>query len=413
MLPFPHSECRRLACVRTIVSAGLLAAILGGCGGSSKSAPAVKPINGPIEQPVVINLYPSQSATTVARLIVMATSVGTVPVSMPLIFDTGSAGLTLYARSIFPASMVTTSGFIFPTGQTSMSYGGITVTNQQGTRTYGSTNLRAQNGNIGYAQMTFGDGDGQLTTTVMPVFLYFSITDVTTGQALEVSSFQQGIFGVAGTSGSIALPGSVEPPGGNPACAPDTGTSCYVVSALKYLQYGDSVSPGFMLSPAPIQSCDITSAGSCAPAPMLTIGLSAAMKAGFSTISLPCPPNGYTGPASIAGYPVCQKIVDNTTVMVSGETVGTITGGAVFDTGTANMQIATPTGSTFPSTVPIGSSVSVATPSGFTYGYVSTNSDPLATIVNADFSGSTIIGIGYFTTNYFFIDFGSGSEGWK
>jgi hypothetical protein len=413
MLHSTHFGCRRLVYVRAIVAAGVLAAFLGGCDGSSESAPAVKPVNGPIEQPVIINLYPNQSAATVPRLVVMATTVGTVPVSMPLIFDTGSAGVTLYAPSIFPSSMVSAAGFVFPSGQTSMSYNGITVTDQQGTRTYGSTNLRAQNGNIGFAQVTFGDADGQLTTAVMPVFLYFSITDVTTGQAVEVSSFQQGIFGVASTSGTIALPGSVEPSGGNPACAPDTKTSCYVVSALKYLQYGDSVSAGFMLSPAPIQNCDITSAGSCAPAPMLTIGLTAAMKAGFSTVSLLCPPDGYVGPASIAGYPVCQKIVDNTTLMVSGGAVGTITGGALFDTGTANMQIATPAGSTFPSAVPIGSSVLVTTASGFSYSYVSTNSDPLATIVNADFSGSTIIGIGYFTTNSFFIDFDAGSEGWK
>jgi hypothetical protein len=413
MLHFPHGGRRRFSCVRAILAAGLLAAILGGCGGSSTPAPAVKPIHGTIEQPVIINLYPNQSATTVARLVVMATSVGSVPVSMPLVFDTGSAGLTLYAPSIFPSSMVSTSGFVFPSGQTSMSYDGITITNQQGTRTYGSTKRRAQNGNIGYAQLTFGDADGRLETTVMPVFLYFSITDVTTGQTLEVSSFQQGIFGVASTSDTITLPGSVEPPDGNPACAPETNTTCYVISALKYLQYGDSVNAGFMLSPAPIQTCDITSAGNCAPAPMLTIGLSAAMKAGFSTISLPCPPIGYLGPASIAGYPVCQKVVDDTTVMVSGDTVGTITGGAVFDTGTANMQIAAPTGSSFPATVPDGSSVSITTPSGFTYGYVSTSSDPLATIVNVDFSGPTIIGIGYFTTNYFFIDFSSGSEGWK
>ena len=412
MLHFPHSGCRRLACVSATISAGLLAAILGGCGGSSNSAPAVKPVIGPIEQPVVINLYPSQSATSVARLVVMATSVGTAPVSMPLIFDTGSAGVTLYAPTIFPSSMVTAAGFVFPSGQTSISYNGITVTNQQGTRTYGSTNLRAQNGNIGYAQLTFGDADGQLTTTVMPIFFYFSITDVTTGQPIEVPSFQQGIFGVAGTAGTIVVPGSVEPPDGFPACASGTNSSCYVVSALKYLQYGDAVSAGFMLSPAPIQTCDITSSGSCAPEPMLTIGLSAASKSGFSTVSLPCPPNGYVGPASIAGYPVCQKTVDDTTVMVSGG-IGTITGGAVFDTGTANMQIATPMGSSFPSSVPVGSSVSVTTPSGFSYSYVSTSSDPWATIVNVDFSGSTVIGIGYFTTNSFFIDFSSGTEGWK
>lgn len=342
----------------------------------------------------------------------MATAVGSVPVSMPLIFDTGSAGVTLYAPNLFPSSMVTAAGFIFPAGQTSMTYEGITVTDQQGKRTYGSTDLRAQNGNIGYAQLAFGDAQGQLVTQLMPVFLYYSITDVATGQPIEVPSFQQGVFGVASTAGTIVLPGSVEPPGGYPACAADTDSTCYVVSALKYLEYGAAVSAGFLLSPAPIQSCDITTAGSCAPAPMLTIGLDAASTAGFSSVSLTCPPTGYTGPARIAGYPVCQKTVD-ATVTVTADPGATISGETVFDTGTANMQIAKPVGSAFPAAVPIGSSVSVTTSGSFTYGYLTTGSDPLATLVNADFSGSSIIGIGYFTTNSFFIDFTSGTEGWK
>jgi hypothetical protein len=397
--------------VRVILAAGLLAAILDGCGGSSDSSPA--PHLGVIEQPAVINLYPSQESESVPRLIVMATAVGAVPVRMPLVFDTGSAGVTLYAPSIFPASMVTQAGFVFPAGQSSMTFNGITVTNQQGTRTYGSTDLRTQNGNIGYAQLTFGDAQGELTTTAMPLFLYFSVTDVATGEDIEVPAFQQGIFGVASTAGTITVAGSIEPSGGYPACATDTAGTCFVVSVLKYLQYGSSVSAGFMLSPAPIQACDITTSGSCVPAPMLTLGLDAASEAGFSTVSLPCPPNGYVGPTSIAGYPVCQKIIDDTSVAVSGGATGSLIGAAVFDTGTANMQIATPAGSSFPSTVPVGSSVLITTPSGFTYDYLSTASDPLATIVNVDYTGSTVIGIGYFTTNSFFIDFRSGSEGWK
>ena len=413
MLHFPYFGCGHLACVPAQLAAILLASILGGCGGSSSSAPAVNAVSGVVDKPVVINLYPNQSPSAAPRLVVMATSIGSTPVSMPLIFDTGSAGVTLYAPSIFPASIVTSAGFVFPAGQTSITYNGITVTNQQGTRTYGSTDLRAQNGNIGYAQVTFGDAQGQLKTEVMPVLLYYSITDVLTGQPLEVPSFQQGVFGVASTSGSIVLAGSVEPAGGYPACATETNSTCYVVSALKYLKYSGSTSAGFTLSPAPIQTCDISTAGSCAPVPMLTIGLSPTSKAGFSTVSLPCPPNGYVGPASIAGYPVCQKTIDNTSVMVSGDTVGTIIGGAVFDTGTANMQIAAPAGSSFPSAVPAGSTLLVTTPSGFTYSYSSTISDPLATIVNENFSGSTIIGIGYFTTNSFLVDFSSGAEGWK
>jgi hypothetical protein len=200
MFHLPHVGCWRLACIPAQLAAMLLGAILGGCGGSSTSAPAMSAVDGPIETPVVINLYPNQSATTVPRLVVMVTSVGSIPVSMPLIFDTGSAGVTLYAPSIFPSSMVTSAGFVFPSGQTSITYNGITVMNQQGTRTYGSTDLRAQNGNIGYAQLTFGDAQGPLTTKVMPVFLYYSMTDVLTGQPLEVPSFQQGVFGVASTT---------------------------------------------------------------------------------------------------------------------------------------------------------------------------------------------------------------------
>jgi hypothetical protein len=154
--------------------------------------------------------------------------------------------------------------------------------------------------------------------------------------------------------------------------------------------------------------------GGCSPEPILTIGLNTALESGFSTLSLPCPPNGYVGPANIAGYPVCQKTTDDVTITVSGSVSGSITGGAVFDTGTADMQIAVPTlGSSFPADVPSGSQVSFTTPSGFTYGYTSTGSDPLDTVVNSGFSGSSIIGIGFFTAHSFFMDFSSSTTGWE
>ena len=113
MLHFLHFGRWRMA-HPVPLAAVLVTSIPAGCGGSSNSAPAVNPVSGAIEKPVVINLYPNQSATTVPRLVVMVTSVGSAPVSMPLIFDTGSAGVTLYAPSIFPSSMVTAAGFVFP-----------------------------------------------------------------------------------------------------------------------------------------------------------------------------------------------------------------------------------------------------------------------------------------------------------
>jgi hypothetical protein len=399
---------------RMFPAAIVLAVMLDACGGSSSNSnPPVSPA-GVVESPVTLNLYPNQSATTVPRITVMVTTVGSANVNIPAVFDTGSAGVTLYAPNIFPSSMVTANGFVFAAGQTSLTYNGITVTNQQGTRSYGTTNIRAQNGNLGFATLTFGDQFGQLTTAVMPVFFYYSVTDVTTGQIIDAAgSLQLGIFGVASTSGEIAVAGSAAPSGGFPACATDTTGGCYTVSPLKYLQYGTGVNAGFKLAPATIQTCDIGTTGSCTPEPILTIGLNAGLESGFSTMSLPCPPNGYVGPASIAGYPVCQKTTDDTTIMLSGGASGSIAGGAVFDTGTANMQIAVPTGGSFPATVPVGASVLVTTPSGFTYNYTTTGSDPLFTIVNPGFSGPSIIGIGYFTTNSFFIDFSSSTTGWR
>ena len=398
--------------IRAVVTA-LAATVLIACGGSSSdSAPAPTPAVTQVNQPVTLNLYPNSTSTVPSRLGVFVTAVGSAAVNMPLIFDTGSAGVTLYAPDIFPASMVTSAGFVFPAGQTSMTYNGITVTSQQGTRLYGSNVEHTQTGNLGFAQLTFGDAKGEITTGTMPVFLYYSAQEVATGAAIAMQANNHGIFGVAPTSGSITIAGSVAPAGGYPACAPDTVGTCSVASALKYVQYGSGVDGGFMLSPAQIQTCDITTAGSCTPEPMLTVGLTPALESGFSTMSLVCPPSGYTGPADIAGYPLCQKTTDDTTFSFSNGVVLSTTGGAVFDTGTDGMQIAPQPGSTFPGVVPPGSTVMITTTSGFTYSYVS-GTGPLDTSVISDTNDVSIVGIGYFTTNSYFVDFTASTAGWK
>lgn len=396
-----------------LMAATAAVTILTACGGGGSSDSASLAVDAKIEKPVILNLYPNISATTGPRLAVMVTSVGSVSVSMPLIFDTGSAGVNLYAPSIFPASMVSTAGFVFPAGQTSMTYNGITVTDQQGTRTYGSNTLHSQTGNIGYAQITFGDAQGELVTENMPVFLYYSAQIIATGVPIEPVPGNQGIFGVASTHGMIVVPGSVEPAGGYPACALGTTGTCLVASAFKFLQYGAGVNAGFMLTPAPIQTCDITTAGSCRPASMLTVGLTPALESGFSTLALVCPPSSYSGPATINGYPPCQKIVEDVTLAVSGVEVGSITGSVTFDTGTGVMQIAPAPGASFPTAVAAGSTVMVTTPSGFTYTYTSGTTGPLSTSVITDTTNLSIVGIGYFTTNSYFVDFSSSITGWK
>jgi hypothetical protein len=389
----------------------LVNALLVACGDSSGDSAPVAPVAPitTIEAPVTLDLYPNESSENPARLTVMVTGVGSVPVSMPLGFDTGSAGITLYAPSIFPASMLGANGFIFPSGETQMSYGGITVTDQQGTRLYGSVlDNRNENGNLGFATVTFGDASGEVTTQTMPVFLYYSITDNQTG-TLVPEPAQQGWFGVADTSGTIVIPDSVEPVAGYPACSPASIGTCYVVSVLKYIGYAGGVNAGFSLAPTAIQTCDIAAPGSCMPAPVLSLGLNSSLEDGYTTQPLVCPPSGYIGPADIAGYPVCQKTILNTTISALGETV---TGYSLFDSGTAEMQISTPAGSNFPLTIPAGTTVTFEQSSGFEYSYTS-GTGYFDTVVEPDTTTVNIIGIGFFTTNSLFIDFKTGTEGWK
>jgi hypothetical protein len=386
----------------------LINALLVACGGSSNGSKSAPPIET-IDAPTAIDLYPNQSSENPARLTVMVTAVGSTPVSMPLGFDTGSAGITLYAPSIFPASMLGANGFIFPSGQTQMTFGGITVTNQQGTRTYGSVlENRNENGNLGFTTVTFGDVNGQVTTQTMPVFLYYSITDNQSG-ALVAEPTQQGWFGVADTAGSIVIADSVEPAAGYPVCSSASVGTCYVVSVLKYMNYAAGVNAGLSLAPASIQMCDIATASSCTPAPILTLGLTSSLEEGYTTQPLVCPPNGYIGPAQIAGYRVCQKTILNTTISALGETV---TGYSLFDSGTAEMQISTPMGSNFPLIIPAGTTVVFAQSSGYDYSYT-VGSGYFETSVEPDTTTVNIIGIGFFTTNSLYIDFTTSTEGWK
>lgn len=366
---------------------------------------------GAIQQPTTINLYPSDGGN---RLFVMVTALGGQAVSMPLIFDTGSAGITLYAPAIgFPSSMLNASGFVFPSGQSTMTYNGITVTNQSGARSYGGRGGTVEVGNIGYTQVTFGDAAGELTTEYMPVFLYYSVTQ----NSVPLTVLEQqglglydGLFGVDTEADPITV-GSVAPGANDAVCSPGTTGPCYTVSVLKYFQYGPGVNAGFLMTPAPLQPCDITVAGDCPPIPALTVGLTAWMQSDFSEVTLACPPAGYLGPQTINGNLVCQKAIPGTTVALTGVPNGTLTGNVLFDCGTPDMILYPP--NNFPTSVQPGTPVVVTTPSGFAYTYVADESQITSTTVNANVNNDqTHIGVAYFTTNSFLIDYTTNTEGW-
>jgi len=86
----------------------------------------------------------------------------------------------------------------------------------------------------------------------------------------------------------------------------------------------------------------------------------------------------------------------------------------LFDSGTPSMVLNVPAGTAFPAAVPAGTSVVVGTPSGFTYSYTAgSGSQATTTTVQPDSTAESVIGVGYFTTNSFFVDFTSGTAAWK
>jgi hypothetical protein len=388
-----------------------------GCGGGGSGSgtgggppPPPPPAASIVTAPVHLGVYPvDQSTQNQARIFLTITMVGSQAVQLPLALDTGSAGLTLNALAVFPGSIVGASGFQFESGQTTLSYNGITVTDQQGSRAYGGATGHTQVGNIGYAQVSFGDASGSLTSATMPVLFYYKVVSTADNQPVTESG-QDGWFGINDAPNLVTVSGAAA---SLPACSLGVNGSCWVVSVLKFLEYGAGVDGGFIIDPVALQTCDPATAGSCTAQPALTVGITPALKSGFSVAQLPCPPPTYTGPVTIAGFGVCQERVPNTSVASAAAPGGSYVTTAIFDTGTPYSVLNVPTGTAFPTAIPSGDSIQVTTPSGFVYTQTAATGVS-AIIVNSGAStNAAVIGLGYFTTNSLLVDFATETQGWK
>jgi hypothetical protein len=98
---------------------------------------------------------------------------------------------------------------------------------------------------------------------------------------------------------------------------------------------------------------------------------------------------------------------------VSGANTGSLTTQVLFDSGTADVLLNIPSGTAFPAPFIAGDTVQVTTPSGFVYSYTAGTGVDDSVVTPNSTAGQSVIGIGYFTTNSFFIDFTSGTAGWK
>jgi hypothetical protein len=418
---------------RTLLYLAFVACFLSACGGSSTQTPAPIPPPPPspsvLRGPTVINLYPDASSSDGTRLFVFVTAVGSLSFNapLPLAFDTGSSGITLYAPKAFPTMATACSvdvptgcGFTFPEGQHSITFENVTVTDVQATRCYGGASGHAQTGNIGFASVTFGDAAGLLTTGIMPILFYYKITANPTdpnqcddsGAIVNVPP-QQGWFGVNTQADGVVVGGNLAT-SQSPLCTDAAASTCLVVSVFNYLQYASALDAGFLLTHQMLQQCSIT--GTCLPEPMLTIGLTSAQTAGLSSIPLACP-----GTTLLVGFPNCSANIENSVTTVSAVDGSNATSYSstptLFDSGTPDMILAPPNGVTLPTTagtsvIAGNEKVLITLPNAYEFGYATTPSGVDETVVNTTAAGKNVVGIDFFQNHDFYIDFTTSTEGW-
>jgi hypothetical protein len=328
-----------------------------------------------IKSLATLGLYEYQS-DNYRRIFIPITKVGTQSVNYYSVFDTGSAGMSLDANGILPASMITPSG-IQVEGD-SVVINGITVTNRTSVMSYGdATSTTNEYGNVAYAPITIGDANGNLTTKRIPIFLYYKVMNITTNTKMPAHSVD--IFGVGpGTSYASNL----------------------IASPLSYFELSDGLTQGFRL--AMLNATNFTSAGTYV-AGLLSVGLTKTdrQSAGFIMHPLSYSNSGGYSPNIPA------------TITYNGLSTN---GQVLFDTGNPSLTIIENSKETNSiGNLPVNSVVNITTTKGFSYTYTTTNTANLTTVQNPNNTNDyrTILSIDFFITNEFLTDYTNHQIGLK
>ncbi len=256
-----------LLCFLSPRSIKALAAILIIFSASSKGSGFAKAGNYPdtavtvLNKPVKINVYPViNKSNSNAKIYIETMGIGNKPIVLPMIFDTGSAGVSIYAEAVFPESIVDTTGFKFKNGKDTIQYMGITITKLNIQKTYGAAGktVTRVTGNIGYASLTVGDSSGAVKMQRIPILFFYNKLANGKQRVNNINS----IFGV-------------DPAYGNAQQIANPVNLYREISPFKYLNYSGGLIAGYKLDKIILTGCNIRVPGDCTPKALLTIGLTA------------------------------------------------------------------------------------------------------------------------------------------
>ena len=332
----------------------------------------------PVATPTKLGLYEADSAEY-KELIVAVSKIGTNSIDDGLVFDTGSGGMVIDGQGIVPASMISSSGFVFSGDSTVVN--GITITNQTSTLQYGadSSTLTTVYGNLAYANITLGDQGENIVIKHMPFCIYYKASDAS-GTALPAHYFDT--FGV--NSEYIYFSGGA-----------------HITSPFSYFSPGNGLTKGFKM--AALGTSNFSLDGNYV-AGLVTLGLTSSdlsSSAGYTMHTV----NFYQGDGYVPIFP--------TVVKYGGKTVNT---DLLFDSGTSGYSyIEDKSAVSAISLLPQNTPVSITTNAGFIYSFTTEASQNLTYIENPTLTGGefSIMSIDFFLTNEYLLDFSSQKLGLK
>ncbi|UVC13654.1 hypothetical protein [Mesorhizobium onobrychidis] len=278
-----------------IVFPAFLGALL--CHALSSSSAQELPLNIPL-----IKLEYPGTPQNIRMLYINILFLGYRKIAQPLLFDTGSSGMTIDCTVVLPTKMCSEKGIKI---KKTFELDGLTVTTQKTVMHYGTYD---EYGNVASARVIFGSADSAASTAVsIPFLIRYKEVRRSTGEVVGGPLWPKGIFGVS-------------PLGGG-------GPNQMLKSPLNSVSAGNGLRQGYFLSPIGTDWKVCTNEDlNCPQIDALHIGLSDSVKKDFKIKKWERASKNYNFPTTEACIfwgkkPICRPTLydtGNSTIMVAG-----------------------------------------------------------------------------------------------
>ena len=317
--------------------------------------------------PIVKQQYPGYPPVRLANVRVL--SLGDRKVDFPLLFDTGSAGVTIDCNLVLPWELCAPDGIKIEQELISDS---IRVTTRRIVAQYGTYD---EYGNLAYARMSLGDAAHNVTTSEMPVLIRYKKVRRQTGEVVGGPLWPRGIVGVS------------------PLGAQAGGL---LHSPMDYIDPPEGLARGFYLTPlGEVWVTCMHEFDECPSVDALHIGIDAETKAQFEMVPL-----GASRSEHYIGFvDACLYWYGRQSCVPT-----------LYDTGNSTIAIAGPPPEGADMALPISTKVTLVGPNKTKWEFPTLYVPEVEFAPNSDIN---LIGIRYFETNGLLFDLELGQIGFR